>query len=262
MGIKMVAPQTITFEHPLNERIRTFLRTEHLFQLAKYRLNHMNSPWDSRDCVITIIDLYALIERTELRSELFKEIERHINNFQRLANTPSVDHRALEKIVGELEMSSERLMNFPSKQGLFPLECELLNSVRQRLMIPEGTCGFDIPAFHYWSNSSERNKQALILQCLEQLEPLEKTLQLVMSLTRQSKTGLRAVAEGGTFQKSLSTQGTSQLIRVHLRSDIGVFPEISANKMRVNIRFLMASENAKSTLATLDVPFEMECCAI
>ncbi|MFI4938696.1 MAG: cell division protein ZapD, partial [Candidatus Berkiellales bacterium] len=81
----MVQQQYLTFEHPLNERIRIFLRTEHLFELVSFRFNSLNSAWDTRDCAAGIIELYNLIERTEFRSELLKEIERNINGLQRLA---------------------------------------------------------------------------------------------------------------------------------------------------------------------------------
>src|ERR1700679_1097108 len=100
-----VTQSFLTFEHPLNERIRTFLRAEYLFELAKYRFNNAANTWDARDCVGTIIKLYNLIERTEFRSELIKELERNINNLQRLGKTPAIDHRALDKVLKDLERS-------------------------------------------------------------------------------------------------------------------------------------------------------------
>jgi cell division protein ZapD len=258
-----VTQPTITFEHPLNERIRTFLRTEYLFQQLKYRYQNLTATWDSRDCVTTLIELYNLIERTEFRGELHKEIERHLNSFQRMSNTPAIDHRALDRVVGDLEKASDILKTYSAKQGFFPRESDLLNSIRQRLMIPGGTCSFDIPAFHYWLNSPVKNRQAFLKDWIEVLEPLERTLQLVLQLTRQSNVPMRETAAGGAFQKSLQSQAMCQLIRISLRSELGVYPEISANKLRVNIRFLLATgEHTKSMLVNKDIPFELTCCMI
>ncbi len=254
---------TLSFEHPLNERIRTFLRAEYLFQLAKYRYNNLVSTWDAKDCVATIIELYNLMERTEFRSELSKELERHANGLQRLGKTPSIDHRALDKVLRDLEKSSEVLKGYSAKQGIFPQNCELLNGVRQRLMIPGGTCSFDLPAFHYWLHLPPKSRQSSITQWIDMLDPLERALNLVLDLTRQSSVPTRETATGGTYQKTMSAQTNCQIIRVKIRPDIGVFPEISANKHRINIRFLFANfEQGKPALATQDIPFELTCCMI
>jgi hypothetical protein len=42
-----LAPEKILYEQPLNERIRSFLRLEYLFQQAAYHLSRQ-SEWDSR----------------------------------------------------------------------------------------------------------------------------------------------------------------------------------------------------------------------
>ncbi len=174
--------QYLIFEHPLNERIRTFLRMEHLFQLAKYRLNNLLSIWDAKDCVSIIIELYNLVERTDFRSELVKEIERHINSLQRLAKTPSIDVNALNNVLRDLEIASDILKAYSVKQGLL-LHSEFLNGIRQRLIIPGGTCSFDLPAFHYWLHLPMKTRLASLHQWLEALEPLEKSLSLVMEFT-------------------------------------------------------------------------------
>ncbi len=255
--------QTLTYEHPLTERVRTFLRAEYLFQLTKFRYNNLNSPWDARDCVANIIEVYNLVERTEFRSELSKELERHSNGLQRLAKTPSVDHKALDKVLRDLEKSADILKSYSAKQGIFPQHSELLNGVRQRLMIPGGTCSFDLPAFHYWLNLPPKNRQTSLNQWIDALDPLEKALNLVLELVRQSSIPTREMAHAGTFQKTLSQQTTCHLIRIKLRSDIGVFPEISANKHRVNVRFLFANfEQGKPALSTQDIPFELTCSVV
>ncbi len=255
--------QTLTFEHPLTERIRTFLRAEFLFQAAKHRFNSLENHWDARDCISNIIEVYNLVERTEFRSELAKELEKHTNGLQRLAKTPSVDFKALDKVLRDLEKSAEVLKTYSAKQGIFPQNSELLNGVRQRLTIPGGTCSFDLPAFHYWLNLPAKTRQSSLNQWIETLDPLEKALSLVLELTRQSSIPTKETANAGTFQKTLSQQATCQLIRVRLRSDIGVFPEISANKHRVNIRFLTANfEQGKHALSSQDIPFELTCSMI
>lgn len=258
-----MAQQFLIFEHPMNERIRTFLRTEHLFQLAKYRLTNIVSPWDARDCVTAIIELYNLIERTDFRGELLKEIERHANGLQRLDMTPSVDHHALSKVLRELEHSIETLRCYSAKQGLSPKESDLFNSIRQRMLIPGGTCSFDLPAFHYWLNLPPKTRQRTLNEWQEVLTPLDKALSLVLQLTRQSNRPTRETATAGTFQKTINAQANCQLIRIAVSAEYYAYPEVSANKHRINVRFLQAQfEQSKAGLLTQDVPFELTCCSI
>jgi cell division protein ZapD len=100
-------------------------------------------------------------------------------------------------------------------------------------------------------------------QWIETLDPLEKALNIVLELTRQSSVPTREIAMNGTYQKTLNSQAACQLVRVSIRQDIGVFPEISANKHRVNIRFLQANfEHGKPALANQDIQFELTCCMI
>lgn len=257
-----MAYQYLNYEYPLTERLRTFLRAEYLFQLTKHRLANLENPWDTKDCVAHIIESYNLIERTEFRSELLKELERHGNYLQRLSHTPSVDHRALEKVIRDLEKSADIVRNTSAKPGFFP-NSDLLNSVRQRLSIPGGHLSFDLPLFHYWLHLPAKTRQSQIHHWMDMLEPLEKALNLVLDLTRQSSMPTREMATGGIFQKSLNTQSTCQLIRLNIRSDQCVFPEISGNKHRINIRFLMANPDlGKAALVAQDIPFELTCCAI
>lgn len=258
-----MAQQYLTYEHPLNERIRTFLRAEYLFALAKHRLSNPASQWDAKDGVASIIELYNLIERTEFRSELLKEIERHANAMQRIAKTPSIDQRALDKVLKDLEKASDVTKSYSAKQGLFPKDSEILTGLRQRLMIPGGTCSFDLPAFHYWLHLPLKTRQSNLNQWLDVLEPLEKSLSLVLDLTRQSALPQREVATAGTFQKTLNTQTTCQLLCIVIKDNLGVYPEISASKHRVNIRFLLANfEHGKPALTQQDIPFELTCCTI
>jgi len=253
----------LTFEHPLSERLRLFLRTEDLFQLTKYRFNHLENEWDAKDCLATVIELYDLLERTEIRTELLKEIERSINTLQRLSETPTINYQALSKILNELESISETIKNYSTKQGLFPKENELLNSLRQRVMIAGGTCSFDAPSLHYWLSLPVKNRQYLLSLWISVFEPLERSLTLVLDLLRQSNFPTKEIATNGSFQKSLNSQTPCQLLRIVLPSTLGVFPEISASKHRINIRYLQPDyESGKTKPSECDIPFELTCCMI
>jgi len=258
-----VTQSSLTYEYPLNERFRTFLRAEHLFALIKLRFHDCHSSWDARECVATIAEVYNLIERTEIRNEILKELERHTHSLERLAKTPSVNSRALGRVLANLEAASEKMKGYFDKQSFYPGEQDIFHQIRQRLSLPGGACSFDLPAFHYWLHMPVAARQYSLEKWLKLLAPMEESLGLVLELTRQSANATREVAERGSFQRSLNTQNTYQLIQVNVPMGQNVFPEISGSKHRINIRFMEAQfEDKRPNLTNQDVAFELNCCTI
>ena len=137
------------YEQPLNERMRAFLRLEHLFNNIRSQIS-LDAEWASRGALSGIIDLTSLLTRAEIKGELIKELERNLHTFEALARDPRVDAQALTDATGGIQAI---LSGLKSQDGAFGYELksnELINSVKQRSAIPAGTCDFDVPALHYW----------------------------------------------------------------------------------------------------------------
>ena len=146
---KKLAVKHICYEQPLNERIRTILRLEHLFRQAAYWLTG-NSTWHSRAVLNTLFDIQNVFGRADLRSELIKELERHAANLGKLINNPNVDSAALNTILDDLDVLLDRLHAIGGQLGQKLRDNEFLNSIRQRSSIAGGDCAFDLPAYHQW----------------------------------------------------------------------------------------------------------------
>src|SRR5262249_61878981 len=67
----------LAFEQPLNERMRTFLRLDFLYNQALHH-NEMASPWGSRAAMASLIDILAITTRGDVRSDVLKELESHL----------------------------------------------------------------------------------------------------------------------------------------------------------------------------------------
>src|SRR5689334_2115558 len=98
----------IIYEQPMNEHIRACLRLEQLF---KNTIHHIDgdSMWDSRAALTSIIHIGNVLDRSDLRSKLGKEIQRQIENLARHSQTPDVDLIALNQLLGRLEGVYEKL---------------------------------------------------------------------------------------------------------------------------------------------------------
>ena len=90
------APETaaapLIFEQPLNERMRTFLRLDYLYNQALYH-NEKASQWGSRAAMTSLIDILAITTRSDVRSEVLKEIERHLAQLAEFEDRPGRRHR-------------------------------------------------------------------------------------------------------------------------------------------------------------------------
>jgi cell division FtsZ-interacting protein ZapD len=113
----------IIYEQPLNERIRNFLRLEHLFQQAFYTLRGY-SVWDSRATITGLIDILDILSRSDLKTELLKELERHQAALAKLKDIPGVDREQLESILAQLTVPKMSSMMFRDNWGKV---CENMN---------------------------------------------------------------------------------------------------------------------------------------
>ena len=82
------------FEQPLNERMRTFLRLDFLYNQALYH-NEMQSQWGSRAAMASLLDMLAIATRGDVRSDVLKELERHLAQLNEFQSKPGVDSARL-----------------------------------------------------------------------------------------------------------------------------------------------------------------------
>ncbi len=249
------------YEQPLNERIRTLLRLDFLFRQVDHNLADP-SHWGSRAAIATLIDIVNVFARSDLKTDLIKELERLATCLAPLARSPGVDQEALSALLADLDRLIDRLHAMPAQIGANLREHEFLNAIRQRTAIPGGTCDFDLPAYHHWLSQSTDARQGDIRRWRRSLDALQETASLVVRLVRESGQQARERAEQGFFQQSLDTNVPYQLIRVILPADSPCFAEISGGKHRFSIRFMEQSlrERPQQTEETVD--FTLVRCAL
>jgi cell division protein ZapD len=249
----------LTFEHPLNERIRVFMRIEHLFE----RLDHFApqfDTWASRVAVETLIELASVTARADVRNEIINDLERQMGVLQRMADKPGVDAGALEEVLGDLAKAIAGLNRLHTPIGQTAREDELLKGIAQRIAIPGGSCSFDLPTFHHWLTRPPEARQARLEQWLQDLRPAEQAIGLILDLTRGSAIPREVVATDGFFQEALDVHAPAQMLRVGVSTSAAIYPEISGHKGRFSIRFMTTATEGRPTQITEALPFKLTCC--
>ena len=248
----------ISYEFPLNERVRTLLRLEDLFGKLGY-FTASAEPRCHHAAVITLFELLEVAGRADLKSDLIQELERQHQHLEALRGNPAISASALDSVLSEMDLASASLCAASGKTGQELRENEWLMSIRQRSVMPGGVCEFDLPAYHYWMHLPPESRREDIARWGSPFVPLRDGTRIVLRLLRESGKSTPAHATLGTFQQMMGGK-VSQMLRVRLDPALPCVPEVSANKYALNIRFTHAQGVDRGRTWEGDVDFELTFC--
>lgn len=246
------------YEQPLNERVRTFLRLEHLRRRFEHHAGD-TSVWGRRAAMDSVVDLLNVMSRHDIRGQVSKALAERRAMLARLADREDIDERALASVLANLDTVIDELARIPPRFASYLLrDDELLDSVNNRSAIAGGTCGFDLPAYQYWLDRPQEEIDTDIAAWTRQALAIERGAGLLLGLLRDSARRIPQTAAKGVYLHNTSV-GT-QLIRVFV-ADRDLFPEISAGRHRATVRFMQADTRRNQTRQSEQaVEFELACC--
>lgn len=250
----------ISYDFPLNERVRTLLRLEDLYARMAYFAEKTN-PADHHAALGALFDIVEVASRADLKSDLLQELERQKRILSALHNNPGISEEALDAILGEIESASNSVFDISGKVGQHLRENEWLMGIKQRTSIPGGTCEFDLPSYHYWLHQDATLRRDCLNEWLAPMLPIRDGLSIILKLLRESGKVHHFIAQQGSFQQ---VQGgrVAQMLRISLGAALPCIPEVSANKYVLNIRFVAANYASKSVLYEQDVAFNLTFCSL
>ena len=237
------------------------MRLEQLFQQTDHFL-HGASVWDSRAAISGLLEILTIFSRNDLKSEILKELDRHANVLNKMANHQRIDAVKLQAILDKLGRISDELYSTSGKIGHTLMESDLCKSISQRNSIPGGTCAFDLPSYHFWLQQSPDLRKSDLSGWLQPFEIIRDAIDILLKFIRQSAAPTAETAELGFFQKTLDHSLPYQLLRVAVRSDAGYFAEISGGKHRFTIRFMQPNEHDRPTQTPENVTFQLTSCIL
>lgn len=250
----------ISYEFPLNERVRTLLRLEDLFSRIEVLVNRTESI-DHHSALGVLFELLEVAARADLKSELLQELERQKKILSALHSNPEISESALENVLNSIDNASTDLLSMSGKIGQHLRDNEWLMSIKQRACIPGGVCEFDLPSYHYWHHQSSDTRRSHLADWLKPMLPLNEGLSIVLRLLRESGKLHHFTALHGSFQQMQGGK-VAQMLCVHINKELPCIPEISANKYALNVRFVAANYAAKTSLYDHDVPFDLTFCSL
>ena len=250
----------ILYEYPFNERIRTYLRLEHLFRRLA-RLVARDDALDHHYALSTVFEVMDVGARADLKSDLLKDLEKQKQVLNAYRGNPGISERALDGIVGQLDHCFSGLASVPGKAGHALTENDWLMGIRSRVGIPGGTCEFDLPAYYAWQHHSADARRTDLQRWSSTLAPLADSVALLLKLLREAGTPQKVIAVGAQMQQNLPQGRTFQLLRLSLDPLLGLVPEISGNRLMVSIRFMRQGADDRLHAASEDCGFELALCS-
>jgi len=234
---QMMQTDLLCFEQPLTERMRTFLRLEFLYEQARF---HMLSDTDfsARATVDSILEILAILGRSDARAEVLKDLERHTERLGQFRQTPGVDTERLDRLLTRLDRRKTELTAAGSQFLQTVKDCEFLSAIKHRSAIPGGTCSFDLPDYNFWLNMPGNARGEQIDAWLQTLSPLCDAVADLLWFAREAGEPQQCSAEAGFYQTNLDRSMQLNLIRLQLARATGVYPEVSAGKHRLTVRFV------------------------
>ncbi len=242
----------LIFEHPLNEKVRNYLRLEQLFEqlMLSKALQH---PLQQQQFFRVLFEVAEVLERGEWRADLLKDLAKQADKLEQWAAMPKVDTSKIEQLLFEVK----GLISAISKHARVSDHLKndrLLSSIRQRLSLPGGNCSFDLPQLHYWLHQEQTVIHHQVELWLQPFQLVADAINHLLKLLREQHSYSEVVASKGFYQGVAAECG---LLRIELDSELQCYPTVSGHKHRFAIKFISA-ENQELE----DIPCRLYCCKI
>ena len=193
----------ITYEYPLNERVRTLLRLEDLYDRVRFFLDAGRRRTTTTRASPGMFEILEVASRADLKSDLLQELDRQRTFLEALRNNPAISEEKLNGVLAEIDRAFANLHATSGKTGQSLRENEWLMAIKQRAGIPGGTSEFDLPSYHYWLHHPAERRRA-DLERLDQAPRCRSTrrFRIVLRVLRESGRTVSLIAFQGVFQQT------------------------------------------------------------
>jgi len=254
----------ITYEQPLNEHIRLCLRLEQLFTALHYHLKDSSSH-GSRLAVETLLKIVDVADRPDLKTKLLQTLTQQAAALSQLEQAPQVDRQKLHEILHNLDRLIDALHhNNATKMGETLRQHPFLKQIRLQLYNPAGVCNFNVPAFALWLHQPDSKRANDLNEWIQGFALLEEIISTILSLTRDSSPTQNVTANNVFYQQTMDPSLQWQMVRIIVKTEFSVYPEISVGKHRLSIRFKSLTNDPVNNWHVLEesLPFLLSCCRI
>lgn len=247
------------YDYPFNERIRTLLRVEDLFAKMLHNIA-ADHEFQHHCALLTLLQILDVVDRAELKVDLLQELDRQKSAMRTLIGNPIISAEALESTLDDINIAGDALRAETTKLGQTLRGNEWLMSIKQRAGIPGGVCEFDVPSYHYWLGLGPIRRKLDLESWIQPLIPMQQAIVIILRILRGSGSTIKLKATNGVYQQMLGGVRPAQMLKISIADNVNCFPEVSANKYAINIRFNSLDCAQKPQKYEEDIDFTLTLC--
>ncbi len=246
------------YELPLNERLRTFMRIEFLFN----RLNTFSGSkdqWQIRTTIHTLLEIYTILARTDVRREVLADLDRYIIQMQRFQSMPNADNEMATNLLEDLNIIKDEMLSLGTGY-LHPLrDDDYISALLHRHTLPGGKAEFDMPRYKFWLEGDPKTVKDDLNGWINIIEPICSGIEKLLWIIRESSEPIGTVANTGQYNHQIGKTAQISLIRVFLENS-SVYPEISGGRHMIAIRFLERDIDGRFLQTEENIEFKLSLC--
>lgn len=255
----------ITFEFPLNERFRTFLRIENLLNRWQYYLRSTTKE-DHHTAILTLLDIYDFSFRNDVKGDLLSELARYKQALSQYFSSPDVSEDKLNQTILRLVDAYKQIEQSPKFGGNLA-DNEWLINIKSRLVVSASVCSFDMGFYYQWLQDSEQRRLNDLQEWIQPFAPMFDAVTLLLQLSRNLALTKDCVTHSYAYQQPLSGR-KFDIMRVEFANTSNYLPDFSANKHVIWLRFAAPVVSVRSSAKTMqhamqeEVAFRLGLCGV
>ena len=247
------------YELPLNERLRTFMRIEFLYSRLKYFSSNLDDNWQTRTVIHTLLEIYSILSRTDVRREVLADLDRYIMQMQRFQSAPDADNNMVNDVLEDLDSIKDQVVDIGTDYLLKLREDEFIASLLHRHTLPGGKAEFDMPKYKFFLESNKKNVVTQINGWIDIMRPICEGIDKLMWIIRESNEPIATVAVGGQYNHQIERRTQISLVRI-ITNDTNVYPEISGGRHLIAVRFFNQNKDGEYVQFEDNVEFKISLC--
>ena len=248
--------QVSIYEEPVQEKIRKFIKIEFLFNKLFY-FKHKENKHDNYIALLALCELYEILSRSDIKSELIREIENQNNYFKKIKEIPEANSEKLSSVLEKQKVLLQLIHGIESNYLEYLENDILFKTIAKNSINP-----LQPTSVEFWLSRDIVLRENQINLWTEPLLFIKKSVDFILEVIRKSGRFEDKLAEKGFFIEKLDPKKNILLIRITLTSDLYYYPQISVGKQRLNIMFMSKDDKNNLISHKEDVTFILTTCVL
>ena len=248
--------QVSLYEEPVQEKIRKFIKIEFLLNKIYYFKSKDNKS-ENYVALLALCELYEILSRSDIKSELIREIETQNSYFEKIKEIPQADSSKLNSVLEKQNLLLKSIYNIESNY-LDYLEHDILF----KTILKNCFTQLQPASIDFWLSRDILIRETQIDLWLEPLIFIKRSIDFILEVIRKSGRFEDRMAEKGFFVEKLDIKRNILLIRVTLTSDLYYYPQISVGKQRLTIMFMTKDDKNNLVPYQEDLNFILTTCSL